>query len=318
MVRIDQFRQPLSHGIQGLGLQLILAMREGYLGFLDSWMVTALICLNNEAAFALGIPVGDALSLITMIVSGGRALETVHCFSTITMRHARIINPCSRNCMHFTDSMEVFWFYWTWPEVPNLHQSGSISHSCGALLYPLRGQVPTSVSAETPLPGRPVPDSPDGGNVCMVLSSVLACLLRVPHQEVIPSAEPDSLREVSTFAGLVFPPKYSHLGGKSGSSAFHETQLGIGFVPWPSLQRRTAQVGACCSSHGTAIGREHALEPLIRKVLRSRGFGSGTGDRLIIPALCLRFLICKVGIPVDLSCGASVGMKDCMCQVPGT
>ena len=86
-------------------------MREGYLGFLDSWMVTALICLNNEAAFALGIPIGDALSLITMIVSGGRALETVHCFSPITMRHARIINPCSRNCMHFTDSMEVFWFY---------------------------------------------------------------------------------------------------------------------------------------------------------------------------------------------------------------
>lgn len=39
--------------------------------------------------------------------------------------------------MHFTDPIEVFWFYWTWPEVPNLHQSGSISHSCEALLYPL-------------------------------------------------------------------------------------------------------------------------------------------------------------------------------------
>ena len=39
-------------------------------------MITALICLNKEAAFGLGIPIGGALSLITMMVSGGRALET--------------------------------------------------------------------------------------------------------------------------------------------------------------------------------------------------------------------------------------------------
>ena len=38
-------------------------------------MITALICLNKEAAFGLGIPIGGALSLITMMVSGGRALE---------------------------------------------------------------------------------------------------------------------------------------------------------------------------------------------------------------------------------------------------
>ena len=68
-------------------------MREGYLGFLDSWMITALICLNKEAAFGLAIPIGGALSLITMMVSGGRALENVHCFTTITMGHARITNP---------------------------------------------------------------------------------------------------------------------------------------------------------------------------------------------------------------------------------
>ena len=37
--------------------------------------------------------------------------------------------------------------------------------------------------------------SPDGENVCMVLSSVLACLLCLPCQEVIPSAEPSSLRK---------------------------------------------------------------------------------------------------------------------------
>lgn len=126
MVRIDHFRQPLSHDIQGLKLQFLYFSNETGLfgGFLDSWMITTLICLNKEAAFGLGIPIGGALSLITMMVSGGRALENVHCFTTITMGHARITNPCSRNYMHFTDAMEVFWFYWTWPEVLNLHQSG--------------------------------------------------------------------------------------------------------------------------------------------------------------------------------------------------
>ena len=160
-------------------------------------MITALVCLNKEAAFGLAIPIGGALPLIAVMVSGGRAFESVHCFTTIPVGHARITNPCSRNYMHFTDAVEVFWFYWTWPEVPNLHQSGSVSHSCGALLYPLRGQGPTSVSAETLLPGRPVPDCPDGENVCMVLSSVLTCLLCLLRQEVIPSAEPSSLREDS-------------------------------------------------------------------------------------------------------------------------
>lgn len=171
--------------------------------------------------------------------------------------------------MHFTDAVEVFWFYWTWPEVPNLHQSGSVSHSCGALLYPLRGQGPISVSAETLLPGRPVPDCPDGENVCMVPSSVLTCLLCLLRQEVIPSEEPSSLREDSrrlpwaSFSPQTLPFER----GKSGSSAFHETQLGICFVPWHSLQRGTAQVGACCSSYGAGIGREQACEPLVWKVL---------------------------------------------------
>ena len=63
--------------------------------------------------------------------------------------------------------------------------------------------------------------------------------------------------------GLVFYPKHPHLGGKSGSSAFHETQLDICFVPWYSLQRGTAQMGACCSSYGAVVGREQAREPLL-------------------------------------------------------
>lgn len=101
------------------------------MGVLDSWMVTSLICLNEEAALGLDIPIGGSPSLSTMMVSGGRALETVHCFSTITMGCARITAPCSGNHhVHFKDAVEVVWFYWTCPRSQSNNSQGQ---------FPIRG-----------------------------------------------------------------------------------------------------------------------------------------------------------------------------------
>ena len=155
------------------------------------------------------------------------------------------------------------------------------------------------------------PCSPDGENVCMVLSSVLACLLCLPCQEVIPSAEPSSLRKDNGHLPWAsFLPKTPPFWGAS-LGPLHSMKLSLTSVLCPGIHSRggVPRWELAAPAMVLSLGGNRHVSPYW-KVLWNRGFGSGTGDRLIIPALCLCFLICKVGIPVDLSCGASVGMKD--------
>lgn len=121
---------------------------------------------------------------------------------------------------------------------------------------------------------------------------------------------------MSLFPGLDFPQRAPPFRGKSGLSMFHMTQLGIPLVPWPALRRGTVQMGASCSSCGAAMwggAGERVHQPLVWKVQGSRGFGSGTGDRLRIPAPWLRFLICKVRISVDPYPGGLMRIKGFIC-----
>lgn len=101
------------------------------MGFLDSWVVTSLICLNKEAALGLDIPIGASPSLNTVMAPGGRASETVHCLSTIPMGCARITTPRRRNHrVRFKDAVQVVWFHWTCPRSQSNNSQGH---------FPIRG-----------------------------------------------------------------------------------------------------------------------------------------------------------------------------------